>query len=57
MRFTSGFPGLSPVQALTHGVHGIGDTVTLSVTTSPDVLDAAGLARYVALLHEAVASL
>ncbi|AHD20963.1 hypothetical protein Y013_14015 [Rhodococcus pyridinivorans SB3094] len=57
VRFTSGFPGLSPVQALTHGVHGIGDTVTLSVTTSPDVLDAAGLARYVALLHEAVASL
>ncbi|MCW3471893.1 WS/DGAT domain-containing protein [Rhodococcus pyridinivorans] len=57
VRFTSGFPGLSPVQALTHGVHGIGDTVTLSVTTSPDVLDAAGLARYVSLLHEAVASL
>ncbi|MEU5842379.1 WS/DGAT domain-containing protein [Rhodococcus sp. NPDC047139] len=56
VRFTSGFPGLSPVQALTHGVHGIGDTVTLSVTTSPDVVDVAGLARYVALLREAVTS-
>lgn len=57
VRFTSGFPGLSPVQSLTHGVHGIGDTVTLSVTTSPDVVDQAGLARYVTLLHDAVASL
>lgn len=57
VRFTSGFPGLSPVQALTHGVHGIGDTVTLSVTTSPDVVDTAGLARYISLLHEAVAAL
>ncbi|MBS9375654.1 hypothetical protein GON09_004671 [Rhodococcus sp. B50] len=57
VRFTSGFPGLSPVQALTHGVHGIGESVTLSVTTSPKVVDAAGLARYVTLLREAVASL
>ena len=57
VRFTAGFPGLSPVQALTHGVHGIGGTVTLSVTTSPDVLDEAGLARYVALLREAIATL
>jgi len=29
--FTAGFPALSPVQSLTHGVHGIGDTVAVSV--------------------------
>ena len=57
VRFTSGFPGLSPVQALTHGVHGIGERVTLSVTASPDVLDLDGLARYVALLQKAISAL
>ncbi len=36
--FTAGFPSLSPVMALTHGAHGIGDTVTISITASPDVL-------------------
>lgn len=36
--FTAGFPSLSPVMALTHGAHGIGDTVTISVTASPDVM-------------------
>ncbi len=45
VRFTAGFPGLSPVMGLTHGVHGIGDTVTLSITSSesavpdPDVYE------------------
>ncbi|WP_347955111.1 hypothetical protein [Gordonia aichiensis] len=29
--FTAGFPALSPVHGLTHGVHGIGETVTVSV--------------------------
>ena len=38
VRFTAGFPALSPVMALTHGVHGIGDTVTVSVVGSPDVM-------------------
>ncbi|QNG19935.1 DUF1298 domain-containing protein [Rhodococcus triatomae] len=33
VRFTAGFPGLSPVMGLTHGVHGIGGTVTLGVLT------------------------
>ncbi|MEB3051540.1 wax ester/triacylglycerol synthase family O-acyltransferase [Mycolicibacter sp. MYC123] len=28
---TTGFPALSPVMGLTHGVHGIGDTVAISV--------------------------
>lgn len=28
---TAGFPGLSPMMGLTHGVHGIGDTVAVSV--------------------------
>lgn len=32
--FTAGFPALSPAMGLTHGVHGLGDTVTLSVTSS-----------------------
>ncbi len=29
--FTTGFPGLSPMMGLTHGVHGIGDTIAISV--------------------------
>lgn len=36
--FTAGFPALSPVMGLTHGVHGIGDTVTVSVHTSASVM-------------------
>ncbi|OBB70214.1 WS/DGAT domain-containing protein [Mycobacterium sp. 852014-50255_SCH5639931] len=28
---TAGYPGLSPVMGLTHGVHGIGDTIAVSV--------------------------
>jgi hypothetical protein len=28
---TAGYPGLSPMMGLTHGVHGIGDTVAVSV--------------------------
>jgi hypothetical protein len=28
---TAGYPGLSPMMGLTHGVHGIGDTIALSV--------------------------
>lgn len=51
VRFTTGFPSLSPVMALTHGVHGIGGTVAVSITTSPDVLDDAALDRYAGLLR------
>ncbi|WP_018177575.1 wax ester/triacylglycerol synthase domain-containing protein [Jongsikchunia kroppenstedtii] len=36
--FTTGFPALSVMQGATHGVHGIGSTVALSVTTSRRVL-------------------
>ena len=50
--FTTGFPALSPAQGLTHGVHGIGDRIAISVTTSPDV--AADVDRYVELLARAV---
>lgn len=28
---TAGFPGLSPMMGVTHGVHGIGDTIAVSV--------------------------
>ena len=28
---TAGYPALSPMMGLTHGVHGIGDTVAISV--------------------------
>lgn len=38
---TAGYPALSPVMGLTHGVHGIGDTVAISVhsaaTALPDI--------------------
>ncbi|EME62243.1 hypothetical protein G352_16854 [Rhodococcus ruber BKS 20-38] len=55
VRFTAGFPGLSPVMGLTHGVHGIGDVVMLSITTSPQVIEPGELDRYEALLREALA--
>jgi len=32
--FTAGYPALSPMMGLTHGVHGIGDTVAVSVHTT-----------------------
>jgi hypothetical protein len=28
---TAGYPGLSPMMGLTHGVHGIGNTIAISV--------------------------
>ena len=37
--FTAGFPALSPMMGLTHGVHGIGDTVAVSVHADPAVID------------------
>ena len=44
---TAGFPALSPAMALTHGVHGIGDTIVLSVHAAasaiPDVDEYLGL--------------
>ncbi len=39
VRSTAGFPALSPMMSLTHGVHGIGDTVTVSVHADPVNVD------------------
>ncbi|QKT07948.1 hypothetical protein HUN08_12690 [Gordonia sp. X0973] len=50
VRMTAGFPALSTTHALTHGVHGIGPTVTISVLADPDVVD---VDAYVAYLREA----
>ncbi|HNP56976.1 MAG TPA: wax ester/triacylglycerol synthase family O-acyltransferase [Gordonia sp. (in: high G+C Gram-positive bacteria)] len=52
VRLTAGFPALSAVHALTHGVHGIGDAVTVSVLADPDVVD---VAAYLPVLAEAIA--
>ncbi|MFE7742145.1 WS/DGAT domain-containing protein [Nocardia sp. NPDC057455] len=38
VRFTGGFPALGSVMHLTHGVHGLGDTVTISLHADPAVL-------------------
>ncbi|MFW0786638.1 WS/DGAT domain-containing protein [Gordonia sp. CPCC 206044] len=50
--FTTGFPALSPAQGLTHGVHGIGGALAISVTTSPEVMP--DVDRYVTLLRRAL---
>ncbi|WP_124710885.1 wax ester/triacylglycerol synthase domain-containing protein [Gordonia insulae] len=50
--FTAGFPALSPAQGLTHGVHGIGGTVAISVTTSHLVMPDPD--RYLGLLDDAL---
>ena len=39
VRYTAGFPALSPMQGLTHGVHGIGDTIAISVHADPVAVD------------------
>lgn len=51
VRFTTGFPALSPCQGLTHGVHGIGSAVAISVTTSPEIVD---VDAYVEMLRRAL---
>ncbi len=35
---TAGFPGLSPMMGLTHGVHGIGDTIAVSVQAAESAI-------------------
>jgi hypothetical protein len=52
VRFTAGFPALSAFMGLTHGVHGIGDRVTISVATSPAVVPDTD--RYEQFLRDAV---
>lgn len=36
---TAGFPGLSPMMSLTHGVHGIGGRIAISVHADPGNID------------------
>ncbi|MFI9413659.1 WS/DGAT domain-containing protein [Nocardia gamkensis] len=38
VRFTAGFPALGSVMHLTHGVHGLGDTITISLHADQAVL-------------------
>ncbi len=58
VRFTAGFPALGSVMHLTHGLHGLGDTVTFSVhadpATVPDIDDYTDLLR--SALGEVVAA-
>lgn len=54
--FTAGYPGLSPMMSLTHGVHGIGDTVAVSVHATEAVLGGpAGVDGYLRRLAAALA--
>jgi hypothetical protein len=39
---TAGHPALSPMMGLTHGVHGIGETVAISVHADPGAVDVEG---------------
>lgn len=49
---TAGYPALSPVMGLTHGVHGIGDTVAISVHAAESAV--ADIDAYVELLGAAL---
>ncbi|MCF8610277.1 hypothetical protein L5G28_08930 [Gordonia sp. HY285] len=51
--FTAGFPALSAAHSLTHGVHGIGDAVTISVCAGAPIAD--DVDEYVAALSAAFA--
>lgn len=54
VRFTGGFPALGAVMHLTHGIHGLGHTVTLSVHADPGVVD---LDTYAGHLRDALREL
>ncbi|MEU6561776.1 hypothetical protein [Nocardia nova] len=45
VRFTAGFPALGAVMHLTHGLHGLGSGVTVSIHTDPQVTDVDEYAR------------
>lgn len=49
---TSGYPALSPMMGLTHGVHGIGDTIAISVHAAASALPE--IDAYLALLDAAL---
>ena len=50
--FTAGYPALSPMMGLTHGVHGIGDTVAVSVHAAESAIG--DVDEYVARLDAAL---
>lgn len=49
---TAGYPALSPMMGLTHGVHGIGDTIAISVHAAESAVP--DIDAYVALLDAAL---
>ena len=49
---TAGYPGLSPMMGLTHGVHGIGDTIAISVHAAESAIG--DVERYVERLEAAL---
>jgi hypothetical protein len=51
---TAGYPALSPAMGLTHGVHGIGETVAISVHASKSAFGDAAIDAYVRLLDAAL---
>lgn len=51
--FTAGFPALGSVMHLTHGVHGLGDTVTISLHADPETMP--DLDLYTDVLRSALA--
>ncbi|AKS36342.1 hypothetical protein [Mycolicibacterium goodii] len=55
---TAGYPALSPMMGLTHGVHGIGDTVAVSVHTAESAIGGEdALDAYVERLGSGIAAL
>jgi hypothetical protein len=53
---TAGYPALSPMMGLTHGVHGIGDTVAISVHAAESAFqgECADIDAYLRLLDAAL---
>jgi hypothetical protein len=51
---TAGYPGLSPMMGLTHGVHGIGDTIAISVHAAESAIG--DIDAYVDRLEAALAT-
>ncbi|MBB5913551.1 hypothetical protein BJY24_002418 [Nocardia transvalensis] len=49
VRFTAGFPALGTVMHLTHGIHGLGSTITVSIHADPEVIP--DIDVYAALLN------
>jgi hypothetical protein len=52
--FTAGYPALSPMMGLTHGVHGLGDTIAISVHAAQSAL--ADVDEYIDRLQAALRS-